>query len=43
MVSVGCVEENDVAFSGALGYARFPLRDTAMLTRLSCLLLTLLG
>ena len=43
MVAVGCVKKNDVAFSGALGCALFPLRDTAMLTLLFCLLFTLSG
>ena len=43
MIAVGCMKENDVAFSGALGYALFPVRDMAKLTLLSCLLLTLSG
>ena len=43
MVAVGCMEKNDIAFSAALGYALFPVRDMAKLTLLSCLLLTLSG
>jgi hypothetical protein len=41
MIAVGCVKKHDIAVSGALGNALFPLRDMAKLTLFSCLLLTL--
>ena len=43
MVGVGCMQKNDIAFSCALGFAPFPLRDMAKLAFPSCSFLTLSG
>ncbi len=43
MVAVGCMKKHDIAVSGALGCALFPLCEMAKLTPFSGLLLTLSG
>src|SRR5438132_1553308 len=43
MVTMGCMQVDDIAFSCTFGFPFFPLGDMAKLTLLSCSFLTLSG